>query len=248
MRPLFDQAFYERLRTERELMSAEGRGPLAPVFVPVGPDTGSTPPLRVLFIGQAAYASTEAEAAGAAALDFEASAARSADNAARLLRERRSPYWQAIRAILDQVLRTIGGDEWADPGRLTEIAGFSNLAKIGLAGSGHANPGDADVRAQAALCAECLPVEVRAARPTAVVLMSGGESPISERILLTAFGRDGWRNNAPGQDRVALKRFGACDTTLLWMEHLRTVRANGTEREVVAFVAGYIAALAERRA
>jgi len=74
--------------------------------------------------------------------------------------------------------------------------------------------------------------------------MPGSEFALDE-IFYPSFGRSGWQQNSADLDLVAMKDHRELGT-LLWVNHPRTLRCAGTEKEVLSFVVGYVAAVVRR--
>lgn len=223
MQPLISEETYNELARLREQMASKDPN-VAEVFVPVGPIITSVP--RILFVGQSTYGSL-----WEAGLPFADAIPKSISHAKECLGNAgTSTFWQAIRSIADQVLRTVGAGN--DP-ELT--VGWSNLAKLGQSKTG--NPKSDLLDAQAALCVRALSEEIEMMKPDATVLLTGNYA--DKEILLPAFGKSGWNNNVANEDRVAVKKhekFGF----LLWAYHPRDMRLKGFESDVANFISGFI--------
>lgn len=232
MIPLNSASLYDRLMTTRQNMNIAGLEDVASVFVPIGADSATYTSARLLFVGQAT------RGWGDVPLDYEAAAVRTGKVMEELLtRPHRSVFWQDIRWIADQVLRLEGKTD-PDEGVLQAV-GWSNLLKIGRT---NRNATPDFVPMQRDLCIECLRAEVDKMRPAATILMSG---MFCSEIVLGAFGADLWRQNSKNSDRVSVKEHSAMGT-ILWTDHPRSLRKDGIENEVFAFVAGYVASLVRR--
>jgi hypothetical protein len=233
VKALIDEGMFKEFQRVR----ADYRGgqQSANVLVPVGPESGKGMP-AILFVGQATQGMVYDRTLGYQGAT-QACAALCAD---LLVNAGRSPFWQAIRSVCSQVVRTAGLDPrlFDNP---SGIVGWSNLAKIGAA---EGRPKGDLVAAQRELCVEALRTEISTMRPLATVFLSGDY--LVEEILYPSMGQEQWRNNVKDEDRVAVRehpQFG----TLIWTYHPRTMRQSGIEREAIGFVAGYIAALAAKR-
>jgi hypothetical protein len=232
MIPLISASLYDRLTRARHEMSIAGLQDVASVFVPIGADPATLSPARLLFVGQAT------RGWGEVPLDYEAAADKSWKVMEELLiQPGRAVFWQDIRWITAQVLR-MNGETDTDQAMLQAV-GWSNLLKIGRT---NRNATSDFAPAQRHLCIECLRAEVDEMQPDATILMSG---TFHKDIVLDTFGPDSWRQNSKSSDRVSVKEHSAMGT-ILWTDHPRSLRKDGMEDEVFAFVAGYVAALVGR--
>jgi hypothetical protein len=234
MIPLYDRHIYDRLSDIRGHLGASGISGLAQVFVPVGPAPSADSLPRIHFVGQATKDWHEMPA------DYDGCWAASAQIVLhRLTEPGNSRFWNAVIRVLTQVLLCAGIP--AIPENFLKVTGYSNLLKIGFV---NRNPAKNDPIAMSQLeaCSEALRSEIATIRPTATVLMSGGE--FNSGIINKAFG-EGWRQTALKADRVGVKVHPDMGH-ILWTDHPRTLQSQGgqVEAEVLGFVAGYISALA----
>lgn len=191
------------------------------VFVPVSP-----PAPDLYFVGQATGGMLYDDD-----VDYEGTAERCRSYLKNLTSQSPSVplrgFWKSIERISNQV-RLITMRE--------PRIGWSNLCKVGAT---EGNPGPHAINAQASLCVQALQQELARAKPKVTVFLTSNYA--QEEILLPAVGHDGWRNNVPSEDRIAVKLhkdFGA----LLWGYHPvgPMGRQHGTELE--AFIAGFASA------
>ena len=241
MIPLIDKGVYEDLLDRRRAID-DGTTPLAPVFVPVGPDPGAASPVRLLFVGQTAYEwEQDGEPVGAAdPLPLEKAAEQYASTLQRLLVSNESPFWQGVRTISERVVRALGIGAMAEREKLSEIVAWSNLAKIHRIQEGAGNPPPKFIQQQQDVCVKSLRSEIHRAKPSAVVLLTGGA--FGKEIISEVFGPDQtwWQNDAKSE-RVAGKWNADFETIVLWGNHPAAMRWHGTEREDIGFISGYVA-------
>ena len=235
MIPLIDTHLYAKLASKRAEMEHLGIRNLAPVFVPVGPAPSERIPLRLLFVGQATHGNLEDTLLG-----FEGGIAKSIKVISDALLPGKtplanSPFWQAVRRILEYALCTTNAVEWTP--RLHELVGWTNLVKIGDA---RGNTASRTIAEQSTLCVEALRAEIGSLRPLATILLSGNYA--RDEILYPAFGREGWRNNVEAEGRVAVKNHAGLGA-LIWAHHPLDMRRRGIEQETLGFIGGYVAAL-----
>jgi hypothetical protein len=234
---LIDSELYAKLASKRAEMEHVGIRNLAPVFVPVGPTPSERIPLRLLFVGQATHGNLED-----ALLGFEGGIAKSTRVIIDALMPRKrplnSPFWQAVRRILEYALCTTNAVEWTP--RLHELVGWSNLVKIGDA---KGNTGSCTIAEQSTLCVEALRAEIGSLRPLATILLSGNFA--RDEIFYPTFGHEGWRSNVEAEGRVSVKNHVGLGA-LIWAHHPLDMRRRGIEQEALGFMGGYVAALGRR--
>jgi hypothetical protein len=237
MIPLVDRRLYDRLcAIQRELRSG-GYADVASVFSAVGSNDPNAP-FRFMFVGQATRGWDDVQA------DYtgnSGASSRVVSEYLTLTTPKKSVFWGAIRLVMRQVLMC--ADLALTDDNLMSVVGWSNLLKIGLVNRNPRKKNDPVVDPQSSICSEALRAELSRMKPTATIMLSGGE--FNTDILFGAFGSEGWRGNVTENDRVSVKvhpEFGP----ILWTDHPRSLRAQGgkIEREVLGFVAGYLSALA----
>jgi hypothetical protein len=217
MVPLISEPLYTELRARRRTMPQQ----CAYVFLPVAQ---SKP--QLLFIGQATAGLVyETE------LDFlDATKESHAMLEGFLGDPGGSLFWKTLCNVRNQVERIACGE------RNRVAVGWSNLCKIGAA---EGNPDKALINAQSDLCVQALREELVRAKPEVTFLMTGHFA--QEEILFPAFGRDGWRNNVPTEDKIALKQHPLYGI-LLWGYHPHDPWGMEHQRELIAFMAGFASA------
>lgn len=202
MRPLITPKQYKLLRDLRARMDRSYPGN-SHVFVPVGPDAEIGSP-SILFIGQATRDWTKP------ALGNYAGAVNEAVAIAHCCLDRHGPFWQVVDEVVWGVCEALN-KSIANQG---DVVGWSNLAKIGRA---QGNPEPNMIAAQQALCIELLRHELEIMQPDAVVLLTRNFG--QREILEPVFGREGWTQDVPSDDRVAHKVEKG--RPIVWMNHPR---------------------------
>jgi hypothetical protein len=214
MLPLLSEDTFQDLRARRQSLP----GDPAHVFVPVAQDNP-----QLLFIGQATSgAMLDGTYTDVAQESYELLEKYT-------LHPGRSGFWQALTTIIKQCGLI------ASPSGTRPIVGWSNLCKIG---DTQANPSAQSIRDQADLCIRALREELRAAKPTITVLLTGHFA--QDEILYPVFGNEGWRNNVPAEDRIAVKDHPDYGV-VLWSYHPRSRHGIEYQDQLLSFVAGFAA-------
>lgn len=215
MRPLISFEQYDRLGHLRDRMEHSEPGN-AQVFVPVGPDPGSDCP-GILFIGQATKDWTKR------AVSNYQGAVKEGIALAHCCADRNGPFFQ----VVDEIVWAVCGQLDLEPaGGQGDLVGWSNLAKIGRI---HGNPAPTLIALQQDLCIGTLRHELETMQPAAVVLLTRNFA--QHEILEPVFGRDGWTQDLPSEDRVAHKTLAG--RPIVWMNHPRNPGPAGYRRASV---------------
>ena len=242
MTALIGQARFDAVRRQAEVMDTDPRRPTR-IFVPVGPAPDSREKLRILFVGQSGYewddGSEPTEQDRGAS--FNELSERQAASLGKLLSASQSPFWQAVRLIVERVLRSVGSSEIVEEKRWTDAVGWSNLLKIHRRQSGTNNPDSEFAEQQRSACAASLREEVENAYPTAVVLLTGGTFAID--IVRDVFGPDkDWFQNDRESSHVAIQWRSRLGVPVLWGNHPHQMRLDKSWSEDLGFIAGCVAA------
>jgi hypothetical protein len=159
LRALTSRKTYQTLQAVRRNIASSTDPQAASPFVAVGPTPSTTIGPRILIVEQCATINEDEPD------DFDAAVASTRRQL--FTKWSKSPLWAVISLAVTRLL----GE--SDGGILRPHVGWTNVAKIGSAGGKPGNPSQASLIEQVNTCASALREEIGAARPHAVILISG---------------------------------------------------------------------------